>query len=132
MTIGQRLKELRNGLSQRAVAQAVGIKQQVWNRYEKDETAPASDSIIKICNYFNCSADELLGLTTRGGSATANGNGAIAAAGSNIHIEVGKDDKPGEMKVCAKCPKVAALQTTLATILQTAKSGAAKVTRKKI
>ena len=59
-------------------------------------------------------------------------DGAIAAAGSNIHIEVGKDDKPGEMKVCAKCPKVAALQTTLATILQTAKSGAAKVTRKKI
>lgn len=104
MTIGMRLRELRNGLSQRAVAQAVGIKQQVWNRYEKDETAPASDSIIKICNYFGCSADELLGLPSRGGSATARGDGAIAAAGSNIHIEVGKDDKPGEMAQCKRCP----------------------------
>lgn len=131
MTIGERLKELRNGLSQRAVAQAVGIKQQVWNRYEKDETAPASDSIIKICNYFACSADWLLGLPSRGGSVTARGDGAIAAAGSNIHIEVGKDDKPGEMKVCANCPKVAALQETFATILQAARTAAAKSPRKK-
>ena len=84
MTIGTRLRELRNGLSQRAVAQAVGIKQQVWNRYEKDETAPASDSIIKICNYFGCSADELLGLNDMKKSVKVEqrGNGNISQIGN--------------------------------------------------
>ena len=131
MTIGERLKEWRGEMSQKAAALSCGIKQPVWFRYERGDTEPAADSIRKICNFFGRSADELLGLPSRGGSATARGDGAIAAAGSNIHIEVGKDDKPGEMKVCAKCPKVAALQTTLATILQAAKSGAAKLPRKR-
>ena len=62
MSIGSRLKELRGDQSQRAVALAVGIKQQVWNRYEKDETAPASDSILKICDTFKVSSDWLLGI----------------------------------------------------------------------
>lgn len=85
MTIGERLKELRNGLSQRAVAQAVGIKQQVWNRYEKDETAPASDSIIKICNYFGRSADWLLGIdrgTSAANKVMQRGNGNISQIGN--------------------------------------------------
>ena len=62
-TIGDRIREIRGDLSQKAAAISTGIHQQVWNRYEKDQTSPASDSIIKICNTFKCSADWLLGLS---------------------------------------------------------------------
>ena len=98
------MKEWRGEMSQKAAALSCGIKQQVWNRYERDDTEPAADSIRKICNFFGRSADELLGLPSRGGSATASGDGAIAAAGSNIHIEVGKSAAPGEIAACRKCP----------------------------
>ena len=129
--IGAKMRELRGTSSQREMAEAIGIKWNSWARYEAGGAIPGGEIIERICRVHACSADWLLGLPSRGGSATARGDGAIAAAGSNIHIEVGKDDKPGEMKVCAKCPKVAALQTTLATILQAAKSGAAKLPRKR-
>ncbi len=62
-----------------------------------------------MCDVFLCSADDILG-THRGGSATADGNGAIAAAGSNIHIEVGKSAAPGEMPSCKKCPHLKKLK----------------------
>ena len=108
MTIGERLKEWRGEMSQKAAALSCGIKQPVWFRYERGDTEPAADSIRKICNFFGRSADELLGLPSRGGSATARGDGAIAAAGSNIHIEVGKPpvktSTPGEMASCKRCP----------------------------
>ena len=129
--LSDRLKELRGPSSQSEMARTLGIARQQWIKYETGQSAPGAEILSHICRVHNCSADWLLGLPPRGGSATARGDGAIAAAGSNIHIEVGKDDKPGEMKVCAKCPKVAALQTTLATILQAAKSGAAKLPRKR-
>ena len=90
-TIGERLRQLRGEASQKAAAISTGIRQQVWNRYEKDLTSPASDSIIKICNTFKCSADWLLGLTdtqqpkkssvsvvNSKGSSIAIGNGATA------------------------------------------------------
>lgn len=131
VNLSVRLRELRGASSQAEMARSIGIPQQAWARYEKGIVAPNAETLFQICRVHACSADWLLGLPTRGGSATARGDGAIAAAGSNIHIEVGKDDKPGEMKVCAKCPKVAALQTTLATILQAAKSAAAKTPRKR-
>ena len=129
--IGDRLRELRGASSLREMAEAVGIKLQAWKRYEDGGAIPGGEIITKICRVHACSADWLLGLKERSTSAMAHGDGAIAASGSNIHIEVSKDDKPGEMKVCAKCPKVAALQETLASILQAAKSAAAKPPRKR-
>ena len=104
------MREWRGEMSQKAAALSCDIKQQVWNRYEHDDTEPAADSIRKICNFFGRSADELLGLPSRGGSATARGDGAIAAAGSNIHIEVGKSAAPGEMPSCKKCPHLKKLK----------------------
>ena len=130
---GEHLRETRkaSGKTIAECANIFGVTQPAWTFWEQGTREPKLDTLVAIADFFGTTPDELLGLPSRGGSATARGDGAIAAAGSNIHIEVGKDDKPGEMKVCAKCPKVAALQTTLATILQAAKSGAAKLPRKK-
>ena len=104
MSIGERLKELRGGLSQKAAALQVGIKQQVWNRYEKDETSPASDSIVKICTTFGCSADWLLGLTQKSVSTIQAGDGSAVAIGGNASVVNGAPSTPGESAECRKCP----------------------------
>lgn len=133
MGFGDNLKTLRKqiGMTTTQCAAEIGVTQPAWNQWELGLREPKFEKLKEICRLLGCSADWLLGLPSRGGSVTARGDGAIAAAGSNIHIEVGKDDKPGEMKVCANCPKVAALQETFATILQAARTAAAKSPRKK-
>ena len=97
-TIGDRIREIRGELSQKAAAISTGIRQQVWNRYEKNQTSPASDSIIKICNTFKCSADWLLGLSDDPNGKpqvvnAANNSEAIAIGGGNA---VNRD--------CMECP----------------------------
>ena len=60
-----RLVELKskNNLLQKDIAHNVGLSLRTYQRYEYGERLPDSDTIIKLCNYFNISADYLLGLT---------------------------------------------------------------------
>ena len=105
-TIGQRLRKLRGETSQKAAAISTGIRQQVWNRYEKDQTAPASDSIIKICNTFRCSADWLLGLSDgneRGTSVNAPNNSGAIAVGKNARATSGGTPGVRPLPDCANC-----------------------------
>ena len=84
MTIGERLKNWRGEMSQKAAALSCGIKQPVWFRYERGDTEPAADSIRKICNFFGRSADELLGLQEEKKSVKVEqrGNGNISQIGN--------------------------------------------------
>ncbi len=58
-----RVKELRNekGITQKELAEAVQVNQSMITRWEKDECEPTASAIIKIADYFNVSADYLLG-----------------------------------------------------------------------
>ena len=60
-----KLKETRikNKYSQKQVAEGVGISETLYQKYEYGKTKPAYDVIIKLCKYFNVSADYLLGLS---------------------------------------------------------------------
>ena len=81
--LGDRLRELRGSSSQREMAEAVGIKYQAWDRYEKGKVSPGADILQQICRVHACSADWLLGLPERGGSATVTaGKGAAVSLGS--------------------------------------------------
>ena len=60
--IGKRMKEVRGLMSQRQAAACVGIKPQGWNVYENGQSLPGAQVIKNICQYFNVSADWLLGL----------------------------------------------------------------------
>ena len=97
-TIGDRIREIRGELSQKAAAISTGIRQQVWNRYEKDQTSPASDSIIKICNTFKCSADWLLGLS----KTKAQPNQGVNVVNSRANIAIGNGASAG--RDCMECP----------------------------
>lgn len=63
MSFGQRLKQLReeNELSQIAIANQLGIKEEAINAFENDETMPSAEILVKLSSLYNMSVDELLG-----------------------------------------------------------------------
>lgn len=58
-----RIRELREDrdLRQSDVAAATGIDQRTLSNYETGKTNPDSYAIIKLCDFFNVSADYLIG-----------------------------------------------------------------------
>lgn len=61
-----RIRELREDrdLRQSDVAAATGIDQRTLSNYETGKTNPDSYAIIKLCDFFNVSADYLIGRTS--------------------------------------------------------------------
>ena len=61
--IGERIKELRmeNKLSQAQLAKIIGVSQKAVDYWERNINEPKASYIIDLCNYFNISADYLLG-----------------------------------------------------------------------
>lgn len=67
-SINTRIKDLRyqegnQQMTQKDVAEALGIPASTINEYEKEGYYIPSNAIIKYCQFFNVSADYLLGLT---------------------------------------------------------------------
>lgn len=60
----ERLRELRidNDLTQKAVAEKIGIRCNVYQRYEYGESKMTVEILEKICNIYGVSADYILGL----------------------------------------------------------------------
>ena len=119
MTIGERLKEWRGEMSQKAAALSCGIKQPVWFRYERGDTEPAADSIRKICNFFGRSADELLGLPSRGTTVRADkGSMAVNILNNRRDGSIGPfsltSDPPPSCKKCPHLKKLKALEKLIA------------------
>lgn len=58
-----RLVELRGDKTRKSVANAMGLNSQTLERYEKGDRLPDIEIIDTIANYYNVSADYLLGRT---------------------------------------------------------------------
>lgn len=58
-----RLKELREEreLTQKELAQSIGVAQSNVSRWEKDEMEPSAEIVVKLADFFQVSADYLLG-----------------------------------------------------------------------
>lgn len=65
ITLSERLIKLKetNNLLQKDIAKSVGLSLRSYQRYEYGEREPTASIIIKLCDYFNVSADYLLGRT---------------------------------------------------------------------
>lgn len=63
--MNERLKNLRESknLLQKDVAKELGITKSAYSNYEQGIRFPTYDILIKICKFYNVSADYLLGLT---------------------------------------------------------------------
>lgn len=61
----KRLKELREEkkMSQNELAKELKISAACISRWESGLRIPDIESLILLCNFFNCSADFLIGLT---------------------------------------------------------------------
>ena len=64
MTYGERLKELRiaKGVSQKEIANAIGVDVSSISYWERDIYEPKANYIAKMARFFAVSADFLLGL----------------------------------------------------------------------
>ena len=54
------LKFYKGNKSENQIAKESGIKQQMINRYLKGESEPSLTKIMKLCEYFNCTPNDLL------------------------------------------------------------------------
>ena len=54
MTLGQRLTQLRNskGLSQDALAEAIGVSRQSVSKWETDASIPDLEKLVKLSDFF--------------------------------------------------------------------------------
>lgn len=61
----QNLKKLREeeGISQKALAERIGVSQQSINKYENHNIEPDIETMIRIADHFNTSVDHLIGRT---------------------------------------------------------------------
>ena len=59
-----RLKLLRKqkGVSQKVVAEAIGVTLSAYSNYEQGLREPSNQILINLCKYYDVSADYLLGL----------------------------------------------------------------------
>ena len=59
------LKKLREDaqISQKLLAEAIGVSQQSINKYENHNIEPDIDTLSRIADYFNTSVDYLIGRT---------------------------------------------------------------------
>jgi len=67
MLFSERILRLRQeaGLSQRKIAEELGLSLLGYQRYEMGTSKPNFDKLIALCDFFNVSADYLLGRTDK-------------------------------------------------------------------
>lgn len=63
--LGKRIKELRveTELSQKGLAEKIGVKQNTVAQYEKGVARPSLEVLVKLAVIFQTTTDYLLGLT---------------------------------------------------------------------
>ncbi len=61
----ERLRELREefGLSQKELSKALTFCQSTIAHWESGRRNPSIEAIIVLCDYFNCTADYIIGLS---------------------------------------------------------------------
>lgn len=62
--VGKKLKNLRlqSGLTQKQLAERMGVTTSVISYYELDERCPSPEVLIRLANIFHVSTDYLLGI----------------------------------------------------------------------
>lgn len=80
------LSELRKkrGLSQRAAASDLRISQALLSHYENGAREPGLHFVCRVCEYYDVTADYLLGLTDESGTSVPMGSGRYHTANASL------------------------------------------------
>lgn len=67
LNYAERMRNLRqdNDLSQKKVADMLGVAQTTYSQYELEKRPMPIDYLIALCKFYNVSADYMLGLSNR-------------------------------------------------------------------
>lgn len=67
MNYAERMRNLRqdHDLSQKRIADMLGIAQTTYSQYELEKRPMPIDYLIALCKFYNVSADYMLGLSNR-------------------------------------------------------------------
>ena len=67
LNYAERMRNLRqdNDLSQKKVADMLGVAQTTYSQYELEKRPMTIDYLIALCKFYNVSADYMLGLSNR-------------------------------------------------------------------
>lgn len=62
--LAERLKEMRRakGLTQRDMARRFMLSDVGYGSWERGDTEPSIDNIMRLCEFFGCTSDSLIGL----------------------------------------------------------------------
>lgn len=75
------------GTSQRQVAKALGVSQALLSHYENGLREPGLSFVVKACDYYNVSADYLLGRTlSRDGTTILDADSLYDVSGERDHV----------------------------------------------
>ena len=63
--LAERLREMRvaKGLTQREMARVFHLSDVGYGGWERGSSEPSLDNLMRLCEFFGCSADSLLGFT---------------------------------------------------------------------
>ncbi len=62
------------GVTQKTVATKIGVERYTYAKWEQGRAEPCIDDIIKLCNYFNCSFEYLVGINNNYSMVTSRSN----------------------------------------------------------
>lgn len=67
LNYAERMRNLRqdNDLSQKKIADMLGVAQTTYSQYELEKRPMPIDYLIALCKFYNVSADYMLGLSNR-------------------------------------------------------------------
>ena len=67
LNYAERMRNLRqdNDLTQKKVADMLGVAQTTYSQYELEKRPMPIDYLIALCKFYNVSADYMLGLSNR-------------------------------------------------------------------
>ncbi len=61
-------------VTQKTVAEAIGVKRYTYAKWEQGRAEPCVSDLIKLCKYFDCSLEYLVGLENEFGIVNGNSN----------------------------------------------------------
>ncbi len=67
MSFGEKLAKLRKdaGMNQEELANKLNVSRQAVSKWESNSSYPETDKIVAICKLFNCSIDDLMGISAK-------------------------------------------------------------------
>src|SRR5665647_227575 len=91
----------RKGLQQAEICNLIEFNQSTWSGYESNFSKPNFKDLLKIIEFFEVSASELLEMDLS--NVNLNENGTQEKEGGNVNRNITRNDKKGKTQPCREC-----------------------------